>query len=59
VLYKTLLTQEYEGDFSSRRAIISTYQFIAKSHIYNQIKAIQPIIDFNYTLKDFDGITYE
>jgi len=34
VLAQTNLTQEYEGDFSTRRNIVSTYQFTAKSYVY-------------------------
>ena len=37
VLSQTNLTQEYEGDFSTRRNIVSTYQFIAKSYVYGNI----------------------
>ena len=32
----TTLTQEYEGDFSTRRFIVSSYQFVAKSYIYGK-----------------------
>lgn len=52
------LTQEYEGDFSTRRFIVSTYQFIAKSYIYGNINTNRPIIqNFNFSLYDLDGVT--
>lgn len=37
VLAQTNLTQEYEGDFSTRRYVITTYQFTAKSYVYGNI----------------------
>jgi hypothetical protein len=37
VLAQTNLTQEYEGDFSTRRNIVTTYQFTAKSYVYGNI----------------------
>jgi len=37
VLSQTNLTQEYEGDFSTRRNIVTTYQFTAKSYVYGNI----------------------
>jgi hypothetical protein len=43
----TNLTQEYEGDFSTRRFIVSTFQFIAKSYIYGPIKSEPVIKDIN------------
>jgi len=41
----TTLTQEYEGDFSTRRFIVSTYQFVVKSYVYGPIKGEYPIKD--------------
>lgn len=43
----TTLTQEYEGDFSTRRFIVSTYQFIVKSFVYGPTKT-------DYIIKDID-----
>lgn len=37
VLSQTNLTQEYEGDFSTRRQVVTTYQFTAKSYVYGNI----------------------
>ena len=61
VLNKTILTQEYEGDFSSRRMVISTYQFTAKSYIFNRVKSATNIIrDFDLSLfETTDGVTYD
>jgi hypothetical protein len=58
VLLKTLLSQEYEGDFSARRVVISTYQFVAKSYIYGEVKAQTPVSQFTLNLEDFDGTQY-
>jgi hypothetical protein len=37
VLSQTNLTQDYEGDFSTRRQVVTTYQFTAKSYVYGNI----------------------
>lgn len=37
------LIEEYEGDFTTRRFIVSTYQFIAKSYIYGDTKT-SPVV---------------
>jgi hypothetical protein len=61
-LNTTTLTQEYEGDFSTRRFIVSSYQFIAKSYVYGEIKSSIPVIDtVNYQALNFNisGITYD
>jgi len=61
-LNTTTLTQEYEGDFSTRRFIVSSYQFIAKSYVYGEIKSNIPVIDtVNYQALNFNisGITYD
>ena len=60
VLAQTNLTQEYEGDFSSRRAIISTYVFVAKSYAYNKADSantLQTITSWNFE-NDVDGMTF-
>lgn len=61
VLNKTILTQEYEGDFSTRREVVSTYQLTAKSYIYGPIKQATNIVNqFNLSLEDSsDGVTYD
>jgi hypothetical protein len=53
----TVLTQEYEGDFSTRRFIISSYQFIAKYYIFGPIKTEYIIKDINLNLWREDGLT--
>ena len=37
VLTQTNLTQEYEGDFSTRRVVTSSFLFTAKSYVFNSI----------------------
>ena len=56
----TALTQEYEGDFSTRRFIVSSYQFIAKSYIYGNIDTqSQYRIDaINFNIADLNGLTF-
>jgi len=57
---QTTLTQEYEGDFSTRRFIVSTYQFIVKSFVYGPIKTDYIIKDIDITLfqEGSIGITF-
>jgi len=57
-IINSTLTQEYEGDFSTRRFIVSSYQFVAKSYIYGKITTNHPTIqNFNFGLYDMNGIT--
>lgn len=53
----TTLTQEYEGDFSTRRFIVSTYQFIAKSFVYGKISTGPMVTASNLNIFDTTGIT--
>jgi hypothetical protein len=54
---QTNLTQDYEGDFNTRRLIISSYQFVAKSYVYGKVGNYVPIA--NYKLNyDINGITF-
>lgn len=66
VLAQTNLIQEYEGDFSTRRNIVSTYQFTAKSYVYgyineNFVTAMRNITinisDNPFTFTDSYGLT--
>lgn len=57
VLAETLLTQDYEGDFSNRRMIISTFKFIAKSYVYGPITSDPGIITPTTTITDSFGFT--
>jgi len=54
----TTLTQEYESDFSTRRFIVSTYQFVAKSYVYGEIRTKYTINDINFKMYDFNGLTF-
>jgi hypothetical protein len=56
-IINTTLTQEYEGDFSTRRFIVSSYQFVAKSYIYGKITKTVAIQNANFNFYDIDGIT--
>jgi len=51
------LTQEFEGDFSTRRFIVSSYQFVAKSYIYGKITTGTSIRTVNFNVYDIDGVT--
>lgn len=51
------LIEEYEGDFSTRRSIISTYQFVAKSYVYGEIKTTPGITAISSTIFNISGIT--
>lgn len=57
----TTLTQEYEGDFSTRRFVVSTFQFIAKSYIYGKISTAADVTEISsakFNISDIDGITF-
>lgn len=54
----TQLTQEYEGDFSTRRFIVSTFQFVAKAYIYGEIKTDYQVKDSQFNFYNFDGLTF-
>jgi len=46
LISQTSLTQEYEGDMGSRRFIVSSLQFIAKSYLYANTKSDTNISGF-------------
>jgi hypothetical protein len=56
VLAQSALTQEYEGDFSTRRTVTSTFVFTAKSYVYNSVAGITGISDWNF-ITDISGVT--
>lgn len=56
-LIQTSLTQDYEGDFSTRRVIISTYQFVAKSYVFNRV-ATEGLIGSYSANIDIDGYEF-
>jgi len=58
-LVKTILTEEYEGDFSFRRAVTSTFQFVVKSYVYAPITTTTLTQNFSITLsEETSGITF-
>jgi hypothetical protein len=44
------LTQEYEGDFSTRRFLVSNYQFVAKSYVYGPVSTGYRVDEFDFTM---------
>lgn len=56
-LVQTNLTQDYEGDFSTRRLVVSSYQFLAKSYVFGKVGNYVPITNYNINY-DIDGITF-
>lgn len=46
-IINTTLTQEYEGDLTTRRFIVSTYQFLVKSYVYGPVNT-------NYSINEID-----
>lgn len=58
-LMQTVLTQEYEGDFNSRRSIISSYIFNAKSYVYGKAETVFNITNYAGTFNlDPGGVTF-
>jgi hypothetical protein len=41
------ITEKYEGDFSSRRLNIASFQFIAKSWIFGEVQSFTTITTIN------------
>jgi len=61
-IFNSTLTQEYEGDFSVRRFIVSSYQFVAKSYVYGPIKndGVYDITNIAFNILDnVTGFTYD
>lgn len=57
-LVQTNLIQEYEGDFNTRRSIISSYLFNAKSYVYGNIATYNSITSYTANIQA-NGITYD
>ena len=59
VLVQSNLTQEYEGDFSSKRLVVSTFQFTAKSYVFSGLNNVSTsrISQWNF-LGDISGLTF-
>lgn len=52
------LTEEHEGDFNTRRLVIGTYQFIAKSYVFGEVRTAYPINEIQgFALNIGDGFT--
>jgi hypothetical protein len=49
VMQNTSITEKYEGDFASRRLNIGSFQFLAKSWIFGEIKNITNITQSQFT----------
>jgi hypothetical protein len=45
IMHSNSITEKYEGDFSSRRLNIASFQFIAKSWIFGEVQSITTISD--------------
>lgn len=58
VLTQSVLTQEYEGDFSTRRMVISDFTFKAKSYVYGRHREYLPIEEFSASFNISDGTTF-
>lgn len=54
VLTQTNLTQEYEGDFSSRRLVVSSFNFAAKSYVFSNTEINSIISSWKFT-QDLSG----
>jgi len=57
VLNDVSMQEEYEGDFSTRRAIISTLTFTCKTSIYQRIDEGKIIVKSNVNMFDIVGAT--
>jgi hypothetical protein len=47
VMVTNSLTEKYEGDLSSRRLNIASFQFVAKSWIFGEVKAATAVTTSN------------
>jgi hypothetical protein len=45
------ITEKYEGDFSSRRLNIASFQFVAKSWIFGEVQSYTSITNINPTIE--------
>jgi hypothetical protein len=57
-LLQTNLLQDYEGDFNTRRVVISTLQFVAKTYVFNKLSSYQGITSYVVNF-DINGITFD
>ena len=47
IMQSNSITEKYEGDFSSRRLNIASFQFIAKSWIFGEVQTFTTITNIN------------
>jgi hypothetical protein len=47
IMQSNSITEKYEGDFSSRRLNIASFQFIAKSWIFGEVQSFTSITNIN------------
>lgn len=52
IMVSNNLTEKYEGDLSSRRLNIASFQFLAKSWIFGEIKSVTGITGSNIVIID-------
>ena len=54
VMVSNNVTDRYEGDFNSRRLHITTFNFLAKSYIYGNLKNVTTIASSDNNIVDFE-----
>lgn len=59
VLNDVSTSEDYEGDFSTRRSVTSVYNFTMKTYIYGHIKRSTGGIIENARINIYDGLTME
>ncbi len=57
VLNDVSMQEDYEGDFSTRRSVISTLTFTCKTSIYQRIQGSKIIVKSNVNMYDIIGAT--
>tara|TARA_Y100000310_G_scaffold89331_1_gene86436 strand:+ start:1609 stop:2439 length:831 start_codon:yes stop_codon:yes gene_type:complete len=57
ILQSSSITEDYEGDFDTRRSINFDFDFVAKSYVYGPIKTSKIIKTVNTTFWDIEDFT--
>jgi len=57
ILQSSSITEDYEGDFDTRRNINFDFEFIAKSYVYGPVKTSKIIKTVNNTFWDVEAFT--
>jgi hypothetical protein len=57
ILQSSTLNEDYEGDFDTRRSIISDFNFIAKSYVYGPVKTSKVIRTTEVTFWDSEDFS--